>query len=109
MAASTAAPDGSDEIRDIIYEAVYHAAQKMGMSSMQADDQARMVEREIRARCGGERWYIPAPGTAQRDQQLIADRMMGFSVSELQQRYQLSRSAVYSILNRHRDTVQNPA
>lgn len=100
MAASRAATAGSDEFRDLIYESVYYASQKMGVSPVVADDLARMVERDLRNRRGGDKIYVPAAGTAERDRNLLADRLMGFSVADLQARYNLSRSQVYTIISR---------
>ncbi len=103
-AASRAATAGSDEFRDLIYESVYYAAQKMCVMPGVADDLARMVEREIRNRCGGDKIYVPAAGTADRDRSLMADRMMGFTIADLQARYNLSRSQVYAIISRFSDS-----
>jgi Mor family transcriptional regulator len=91
---------GSDSLEDDVYEEVFAAARKLGVSRAISDDMARMVDAGIRRRCGGDRLYVPVLDSHDIDQQLLVARLAGATVRELADKFKMKKSTVYDRLKK---------
>lgn len=89
--------DGRIDPSDVVVEAIYTSAARLGLDLKLSADLARMADNLVRKRIGGGFVYYPVRGRDDRDLRIIEALQAGERADSIAAREGVSRATVYNV------------